>query len=166
MLLWIRASRKDLSYAKRNKICNIQLNIFFYSNNGLLSCDAVWTCMQKPTLQRNVLPPPPTLKMESVCSSETLVPSYKTTWHHNPKEYYHLLAIRTSNLKYFFCCLDYFQTFNNELTNKLNMALHYQDWAATFLILKNHCWSLINMWYILSAYWFYFSSASFIRIHN
>jgi hypothetical protein len=40
---------------------------------------AVWTCRQIATFQRNILPPPPALKMETVCVSETLVSAYKST---------------------------------------------------------------------------------------
>jgi hypothetical protein len=37
---------------------------------GLVGCDAVWTCRWVPTFRRNILP---SLKIEAVCSSETLV---------------------------------------------------------------------------------------------
>jgi hypothetical protein len=26
--------------------------------------------------------------MEAVCSPETLIPTYKSTWHHNPEDHY------------------------------------------------------------------------------
>jgi hypothetical protein len=38
--------------------------------------------------RRNMLPPSLTLKREAVCSSETLVPIYKSTRRHNPEDHY------------------------------------------------------------------------------
>jgi hypothetical protein len=37
------------------------------------------------------------LKMEAVCSTEKLIPTYKSTRRYSPEE--HLTAVRTSNIK-------------------------------------------------------------------
>jgi hypothetical protein len=39
------------------------------------------------------------LKMKAVCSSETLVTIYKSTWHHNPEDH-HLHLHHHENLKF------------------------------------------------------------------
>lgn len=45
-----------------------------------------------------------TMKMEAICSSETLVNTYKTAWHYNPEDYNQCLylIIRTSSLHHEF----------------------------------------------------------------
>jgi hypothetical protein len=46
----------------------------------LLGCKNVWTCWCIPKFRRNEM----SLKMEAVCSSESLVSTYKSTRHYNP----------------------------------------------------------------------------------
>jgi hypothetical protein len=48
----------------------------------------MWTCRQIPTLWRNILPPLSALKREGLCSSETMVSTYKSKWHYNPEDQY------------------------------------------------------------------------------
>jgi hypothetical protein len=52
-------------------------------------CVAMWSCSFYWFLHF-------TLKLETICSSETLVITYKTTWHHNPEDYYDILFCHTS----------------------------------------------------------------------
>jgi hypothetical protein len=56
-------------------------------NVGVLGCNAAWTGRTIPAFRRNILS---ALKMETVCASEMLVSSCKSTWLYNP-EYQHRL---------------------------------------------------------------------------
>jgi hypothetical protein len=49
---------------------------------GLLGCNAMRTCRQKPAFRGNHA----FLKMEAICSSKTLVLTYKFTQHYNPED--------------------------------------------------------------------------------
>jgi hypothetical protein len=67
-------------------------------DRDLLGSDAVWTCRWVPTFRRNTMPQSSALKMEAVCSSETLVPTYKSTRRHNPENHNQQLH-RRENLR-------------------------------------------------------------------
>jgi hypothetical protein len=53
---------------------------------GLLGFNAMWTSRWIQTFWTNILHPYSALKMKTVCSSETLVSIYKSTWRYNPEE--------------------------------------------------------------------------------
>jgi hypothetical protein len=50
----------------------------------------------------NILPPPSALKMEAVCSSETLVPIYKYRRRHSPEDSYGQLHCRVHSRSHIF----------------------------------------------------------------
>jgi hypothetical protein len=81
------------------KISACKRNIYSTVNVGLLGCHTVW----------NTVPPLPGLNNEVVCSSETLVPTYNSTWHHNPgdqNQHFHCCE----NLKSHTMCYSIFKT--------------------------------------------------------
>jgi hypothetical protein len=47
--------------------------------------DAAYICGLIPEFQRNIATPFSGLKKETVCISETLLSTYKSTGHHNPE---------------------------------------------------------------------------------
>jgi hypothetical protein len=49
-------------------------------NEILLYCNAVWTCRSMGLKRSSAL------KKEAVCSSETLISTYKSTWRYNPED--------------------------------------------------------------------------------
>jgi hypothetical protein len=57
--------------------------------------NTVWTCAQIPKLRRKILPPYSVLKMEAICSFETLVSYIKVNTALQPKR-----ILRCSNLAY------------------------------------------------------------------
>jgi hypothetical protein len=65
-----------------------------------------WNCRQVPTFRRNVLPPSSALKIEAICSSETLVSTYKSIWHFYPEDQHRHLhrreSLKSDKGKYFF----------------------------------------------------------------
>jgi hypothetical protein len=56
----------------------------FKSVHNDLGCDTMWTCRWVPMFQTNILPPSSRLKP---CSSEMLVPTYKSTQQNSPKDH-------------------------------------------------------------------------------
>jgi hypothetical protein len=62
---------------------------------GLLRCDWIWPCRWLPAFGMSVLPSnfmveiKPILKMGAICSSETLITTYKITWSHNHSRHFH-----------------------------------------------------------------------------
>jgi hypothetical protein len=81
-------------------------------DGGLLGCDILWTCMWLTTFRRNILPPFSglkwTLKMEEICSSELLVPTYKSTPRHNPEDcHWHLHCHENLKFHLCFCCISF-----------------------------------------------------------
>jgi hypothetical protein len=76
----------------------------------LLHChNNVWSCRYIPVFWRNILPPSSGLiKMETVCTSETLVPIHMSTWYDNP-EVQHRHLHRCEYLKSYillYCCIN------------------------------------------------------------
>jgi hypothetical protein len=59
------------------------------SDCTLLGCDTVQFCKWILTFRRNMLPPctGSTLKIETECSFETFITTYKTTRRHNPDDH-------------------------------------------------------------------------------
>jgi hypothetical protein len=55
---------------------------------GLLGSNTVWTILRREiqTFRRNILSPSSALKLEVVCSTETLVSTYKSTRRYYPEE--------------------------------------------------------------------------------
>jgi hypothetical protein len=51
---------------------------------GFLGCDTVDLLLDIRISEKHSVS---TLKMEAIYISETLVPTYKLTWHHNPEDY-------------------------------------------------------------------------------
>jgi hypothetical protein len=68
-------------YAQHTSSFNI-----FLADASLLGSNITWTYRQTSTFQRNILSPSSALKMERVCLSEMLVPTYMSTWHCYPKD--------------------------------------------------------------------------------
>lgn len=54
---------------------------------GLMGCVNVQFGRQVLTLQKNLLPPSPTLKTEATGTSKTLVHIYQATWQHIPQDF-------------------------------------------------------------------------------
>jgi hypothetical protein len=73
------------TFTPSNYLSEISHKINMSRLAGLLDCGAMWTCRWIPTFQRNLLPSPSGL-MEAVCSSKTLVSTYKSTWCYNPED--------------------------------------------------------------------------------
>jgi hypothetical protein len=77
------------------------------------------------------------LKMEAVCSSETLVSTYKSTRRHNPEDHHH--AVTTWNLTLFLYCLD---------INNSHMAVQFIFTVQLPPLLTNElCWILTQLKY-------------------
>lgn len=69
---------------------NTETLVFIYKSTGRYCPElqhgiVVWACKQTQMFPMSTLPPPTALKMEAVCPSETLVPTYKFTQHSNPE---------------------------------------------------------------------------------
>jgi hypothetical protein len=64
----------------------------------VLGCNAVWACRKIKTFLRNILLSSLTLKMEALCSSETLVSTYKSTRSYNPEQQHRQVITLKSGL--------------------------------------------------------------------
>jgi hypothetical protein len=89
---WSEHRGKTLYWESYLSSCNKKYWENFHC--GLPDCDAVWTCRWVAAFLRNIWRPCPQI----VCSSETLVAPYKSTWRHNP-EIHHGNFHRRENLK-------------------------------------------------------------------
>jgi hypothetical protein len=59
------------------------------ADGSLLGCNAASTCSRVSTFKKNILLPSSALKMKAECSSETLVPTHKSTQRHSPEHHWH-----------------------------------------------------------------------------
>jgi hypothetical protein len=77
-----------------------------------VGCDATWTCMWGTNVLEQLTAS--ALKMEAVCSSETLVPTYKSTWHHNPENHNQHIH-RLDNLSFVLLFISFYITLKVDL---------------------------------------------------
>jgi hypothetical protein len=80
-------------------VCSARRKRIWFVDVGVLGTNAVWTCRQKPTFRRNILPLSSMLKTKAVCSPETLV--VPTSLHGITTQKTNIgifIAVKTSNL--------------------------------------------------------------------
>jgi hypothetical protein len=95
-----------------------------------VDCDAKWTCRRVPPFRSNVLSPSLALRMEAVCSLETLVPTYKSTWRHNSDDHYRYLVISSPSYHHLIQqCINYIderESLNNVRISRSFLCLSEQ----------------------------------------
>lgn len=77
------------SASKKCLLCKSDSNKLQLNDVVFLACDAVCIRRQITTFRKSILSAYSTLKMETLCVSETLVSVYESTWCHNPEEHLH-----------------------------------------------------------------------------